>query len=188
MDFIDAAVVSSKGEIVKIFKRVTEELVLANKLPDEHIILGTCHYADSYWDFTLGSFVPIPTAPDDKCVFNYTTKQWEDTRSLDEVKISTWNRIKSLRDLLEFGGFTFEGNVYDSNQVSQGRIMGAALAGVEQPWTLQDNSSLVLSADQLKQLYSAMAQHVAQCHERGRIARQAIEVAQTKEDVEAVVL
>lgn len=120
--------------------------------------------------------------------FNYETRQWIDNRTLDEIKAQKWDEIKSQRDSLEFGGFEFEGNTYDSDQVSQGRIVGAASAGVDQTWTLADNTTVELSASQLQQLYAALQLHIASVHEKGRIARAAIESAVTKEEVEAIQL
>ena len=66
--------------------------------------------------------------------------------------------------------------------------MGAAAAGVDQVWTLADNTTAELSALQLQQLYVALQMHVASVHERGRIARQLIFDAETKEEVEAIEL
>ena len=74
--------------------------------------------------------------------FNYETRQWVDTRAIDELKSQKWAEIKLQRDAIEFGGFEFEGGVYDSDQVSQGRIMGAAAAGVDQTWTLADSTTV----------------------------------------------
>ena len=120
--------------------------------------------------------------------FDYITKEWVDSRSIEEVKNQKWAEIKAQRDQLEFGGFAFEGNIYDSDQVSQGRIMGAAAAGVDQVWTLADNTSVELTASQLQQLYSSLQAFIASVHERGRTARQIIYDAETKEEVEAVQL
>lgn len=135
-----------------------------------------------------GWWVDLPKTPSLFHIFDYTTKQWIDPRSLDEIKAQKWTEIKSQRDQLEFGGFEFEGGVYDSDQVSQGRIMGAASAGVDQTWTLADNTTVNLTAMQLQQLYAALQAHIASVHERGRIARQLIFDAETKEQVEAVQL
>lgn len=149
----------------------------------DHIIDRT-----DYFDSNIHAFVPIGDAPTDNHKFDYTTKQWLDTRTLDEIKTQRWAEIKSQRDRLEFGGFEFEGKIYDSDQVSQGRIMGAAAAVVDQIWTLANNSTVELSASQLQQLYVALQVHVASVHERGRIARVAIETASTKEEVERIQL
>lgn len=141
-----------------------------------------------YYDFDQHRFISIGEAPAPHCIFDYEVKQWIDPRSLDEIKAQKWTEIKSERDRLEFGGFEFDGNIYDSDQVSQGRITGAASAGIDQTWTLADNTTVELSASQLQQLYAALQAHIASAHERGRIARQLIFDAETKEQVEAVQL
>lgn len=132
-------------------------------------------------------YTPEPQ-PSPHHTFDYSIKQWIDPRTLDEIKAQRWAEIKQQRDQLEFGGFEFGGGVYDSDQVSQGRIMGAASAGVDQTWTLADNTTVELSASQLQQLYATLQAHIASVHERGRIARQLIFDAETKEQVEAVQL
>ena len=141
-----------------------------------------------YYDFDLHSFMPIGESPTPNHTFDYTTKQWIDPRSIDEIKAQKWDEIRPQRDRLEFGGFEFEGNIYDSDQVSQGRIMGAAIAGIDQTWTLADNTTVSLTASQLQQLYASLQANIASVHERGLIARQLIFDAETKEQVEAVQL
>lgn len=139
-----------------------------------------------YWDGD--KFVLIGNPPTERSIFNYSTRSWVDLTTLEDIKATAWNNIKVQRDRIEFGGFEFEGNIYDSDQVSQGRIMGAASAGVDQVWTLADNTTVELTAQQLKELYAALQAHIAGVHERGRVARQLIFDAETKEQVEAVTL
>lgn len=142
---------------------------------------------DDYW--CDDGWKTPPAKPEGFCgVFDYEIKQWIDPRTLDEIKAQKWAEIKSQRDQLEFGGFEFDGGIYDSDQVSQGRIMGAAIAGVDQVWTLADNTTVNLTASQLQQLYAALQAHIASVHERGRIARQLIFEAETKDQVEAIQL
>lgn len=141
-----------------------------------------------YWDFNLHQFVSIGEPPSPHHIFDYTFKQWVDPRTLDEIKNQKWQEIKKQRDALEFGGFEFEGGVYDSDQVSQGRIMGASIAGIDQVWTLADNTTRLLTAGQLQQLYAALQTHIAVAHERGRIARQLIYEATSKEQIDAIQL
>lgn len=138
--------------------------------------------------FYQDGWVEMPAQPSPHFIFDYEVKQWIDPRTLDEIKTQKWAEIKAERDQLEFGGFEFEGNIYDSDQVSQGRIMGASLAGVDQVWTLADNTTVELSASQLQQLYAALQAHITSVHERGRIARQLIFEAETKEQIEAIQL
>lgn len=139
-----------------------------------------------YWDGD--KFVPIGDPPTERSTFDYSTHSWVDLSTLEDIKSQKWTEIKLKRDRLEFGGFTFEGNIYDSDQISQGRIMGAVSAGVDQVWTLADNTTVSLTASKLQQLYVALQAHIARVHERGRIARQLIYEGETKEEVEAIQL
>lgn len=138
-----------------------------------------------YWNGS--EFISIGNPPTPNHTFDYVIKEWVDLRTLDEIKAQRWTGIKSLRDQIEFGVFEFEGNIYDSDQVSQGRMLGVVLAGLPQIWTLANNTTVSLSAEQLKSLYAALQMHVAVAHERGRIAREAIQAATTKEQIEAIV-
>ena len=179
---------SQDGEILRAIMGNREQFQVNTK--DGEIFIDMCEavVSSSYYSFTEKRFIALSDAPSPQHVFDYEIKQWVDPRSLDEIKAQKWAEIKSRRDQLEFGGFEFEGNIYDSDQVSQGRIMGAAMSGVDQVWTLADNTVADLTASQLQQLYAALQTHTALVHERGRIAREAIMSATTKEDVEAVTL
>ena len=166
-----------------------QELISLNTASDAKFVDDVCYVLSTdYFDAKSKKFVSIGDPPTHNHTFDYTTKQWIDLRTLDEIKAKKWSVIKSQRDQLEFGGFEFEGGVYDSDQVSQGRIMGAASAGIDQVWTLANNTTVELSASQLQQLYAALQAHIASVHERGRIARQLIFEAETKEEVEAIQL
>lgn len=180
-------VVTSQGELVTLMSG-TKSFIEANLYEGQSAILGDKPSTLSYWSFELDEWISIAPAPNTYSRFDYSIKQWVDLRSLNETKAQRWAEIKSLRDLLEFGGFEYKGNVYDSDQVSQGRIMGAAVAGVDQVWTLADNTTVELSASQLQQVYGALQAHIARVHERGRIARQLIFDAETIEEVESIQL
>lgn len=165
----------------------TADIVILNTPKNAIYIEGDYEAAVSdYWNGV--DFSKIGAAPNDHSVFDYGTRSWIDISTLQDKKTETWNRLKLERDRLEFGGFTYKDNVYDSDQVSQGRIMGAALAGVDQVWTTADNSTVSLTGTELLELYQALQAHVAGVHERGRIARLAVERAITKEEVESITL
>lgn len=152
----------------------------------DYFIFEKASRVEGYVD--RGEWYAAEGKPSEHHIYDYDLKDWIDPRTLDEIKTQKWAEIKYERDSLEFGGFEYKGNVYDSDQGSQGRIMGAAVAGVDQVWTLADNTTVELSASQLQQLYAALQAHIASVHERGRIARQLIFDAETKEQVEAVQL
>ena len=176
--------------LVKILENGKVDCVYSSPTPasgyDDWLEVKTLPNLSDYWDGE--AFVSIGEPPSTHHIFDYHTKQWIDPRSLDEIKAQKWTEIKTVRDQIEFSGFEFGGNVYDSDQVSQGRIMGAAVAGVEQTWTLANNTTVELTAQQLKELYAALQAHIAGVHERGRIARQLIFEAETQDQVEAIQL
>lgn len=177
------AIVSEHGELLAILQAPDEVIKL--NTPEGARAVSDPPHRDMYYS---GGWIEFPPRPSEHHVFNYQTKSWLDLRELSDVRQAMWNRIKSERDGLEFGGFEYKGNVYDSDQVSQGRIMGAAAAGVDQVWTLANNTTVTLTGDELKELYEALQMHVAALHERGRIARYNIDVAMTPQEVEAVTL
>lgn len=181
-------ILHTSGKIKSIISGNTDMINLNTGSDDLFIDDIEPNSPTDYWDFDLHQFINIGEPPSQYHVFDYIFKQWIDPRTLDEIKNQRWTDIKAQRTQLEFGGFEFEGNTYDSDQVSQGRILGASIAGVDQVWTLADNSTRSLSASQLQQLYAALQTHTALVHERGRIAREVIMSATTKEDVEAVTL
>ena len=177
------AIISKNGEILQMIY-ANEETVVLNT-PKDGVAVDDPPSSNMFYQ---DGWVEMPAQPSPYFIFDYEIKQWVDPRSLDEIKAQKWTEIKSERDQLEFGGFEFDGGIYDSDQVSQSRVMGAAVAGVDQIWTLADNTTIDLSASQLQQLYAALQTHIASVHERGRIARQLIFEAETKEQVEAVQL
>lgn len=178
------AIVRENGELVSIIVGPDDVI----KLNTPHDCLAVDDPPKQDMQYVDGEWVDLPKRPSLLHYFNYATKLWTDPRSLDEIKAQKWAEIKSQRDQIEFGGFEFEGNIYDSNQVSQGRIMGASSSGIDQTWTLADNTAAELSASQLQQLYAALQAHIASVHERGRIARQLIFDAETREQVDSVQL
>ncbi len=179
-----ASVINNHGQVLQMLN--LDQFSMSNySTADGTFVVGL--HPENMSDYWNGdAFVSIGEPLSPYHTFDYTTKQWIDPRSLDEIKAQKWAEIKAERDRLEFGGFEFEGNIYDSDQVSQGRIMGAAAAGVDQTWTLANNATVELTALQLQQLYAALQSHIASVHERGRIARQLIFDAETKEQVEEI--
>ena len=131
--------------------------------------------------------------PSEAHVFDYSTKTWVDPRTLDEHKTAQWALIKAARNEAEFGGFTWDGSVFDSDQVSQARIQGAVLLASSSPdfvvdWTLADNTVRSLTADDLSAISQALGEHVSLQHSRARNARALLDQATTLSEVQAVSL
>lgn len=123
-------------------------------------------------------------------VFNYGTAVWE--LDIAFARQNKWIDIKAARTAQEFGTFDWGGYTFQCDEVSQRRIQGAVqLSAIDDTltldWTLADNSVQTFTAADYIQIGQALAVHVSQCHERGRILRLEIEAATTLEDLEAIV-
>lgn len=175
------AIISKNGKI--LFSIQANSEIIELNTPKDCIAVEDPPKPNMFYE---NGWVDMPVQPSSNHIFDYNLKQWVDPRSIEQVREQKWSEVKSLRDQLEFGGFEFEGNIYDSDQVSQARIMGASSSGIDQTWTLADNTTAELSASQLQQLYAVLQAHIASVHERGRIARQLIYEAETKEQVEEI--
>lgn len=177
------AIISKDGELLFVMQGSAETVLL--NTPLDGFAVDEPPNSNMYY---LGGWLDMPPQPSPNHTFNYETKQWIDERSIELVKDQHWQKIKAERDSLEFGGFEFELNIYDSDLTSQSRIMAAANAGVNQVWTLADNTTVDLNAMQLTQLYQTLQVHISNAHEKGRIARQLIYDAESKEQVELTTL
>lgn len=138
-----------------------------------------------------GVVVGMPEKPSTNHQFNYTTKQWEDPRTLADHKAEKWRNIKANRDAAEHGGFTWDGSVFDSDALSQQRITGAVTLAQMLPafttvWTLANNSTRTLSAADMFAVGVALGVHVSTQFLQGQLLRAQIDEAATAQEVEAI--
>lgn len=139
-----------------------------------------------------GEIHKMPPCLDENHRWDYQKRKWVDPRTLEDFKTAQWAAIKKARDAAELGGFAWDGSVFDSDTVSQGRIQGAVqlastTPGFEIAWTLADNSIRVLSRTDLEAVGAAMGIHIGIQHAKARELRPLIDAAQTIEEVLAVV-
>lgn len=147
-------------------------------------------------DYTPDGAARKAQRPAYQCHWVPALEAWVDDRTLAEVKDSAWERIKAKRGEAEFGGFSWDGSAFDSDPTSQQRIQGAAqMAQIAMAsghpfsieWTLRDNTTRMLSGEEMIQVGLDMGQHINACHAKARQLRQQIEAATTKEELEAIV-
>lgn len=188
------AIHETTGKIVSIVMCPAPELVwyTANGLQALECPEGiddTTHYV------FLGDFRRIPSQPGPHHEWDWVTKQWREPSDLASAKAKKWSQIKVDRDAHEHGGFDTSWGRFDSGPTSQTKLIGAAqlasiaLAqgtpfGIE--WTLQDNTSVPLDANQMISVGVALAAHIDAAHQRGRQLRAQIEAATTLQDLEAI--
>lgn len=161
---------------------------------DFGIILANPISLPGYMEGT--TYVPLPPSPSAAFQFNWSTKQWEDPRTLADLKAAKWEQVKAQRDAAEFGLFEWAGHSFDGDEAAQRRItlavMGAQAALIagntvwSVDWTLADNTSLTLSASDMMGVANALGANIAQAHAAARAKRQQIQQAATKEELDAI--
>lgn len=178
------------GEILSVFSD-DGSTVEANTPADAGVLEGRFDEVDGYIDVEAKQFVPRLPKPYQHYKFDWTTKQWIDPRTLDEIKQEKWNELKALRTEKEVGGFSWNNYAFDSDLASQQKIIGATqLAQLDGnyvvDWTLKDNSIITLTASQVLLVGKALGAHLTQLHILSQQLRQQIDDATTKEQVELI--
>lgn len=109
--------------------------------------------------------------------------------SLEVAKARAWTAIKAKRAVVEEGSFTYAGGSYQADKVRiNGAVQLAVLAktsgsAYSETWTLTDNTTRQLDADQVIALGVALGQFVSGVYATGRALRERINQAATIEAV-----
>jgi len=100
--------------------------------------------------------------------------------------------INQLRDQKQYGGFTWDGSLFDSDEKSQGIIQGAVLAitaGIPFPdrmWTLADNTERLVTAADMLQIGGALLTHMGTVHDTAVALKGQLSEAITVEEVNSI--
>lgn len=115
-------------------------------------------------------------------------------KTLDELKTAKIASLKAERDYREVEPIDHNGHLYDYDDKARDRINAAIIAldmaGAEATlqWTTADNTNATVTAQDLRNIIAAVAMRSNTLHEQYRIAKEAVNAAETKEEVEAVTL
>jgi hypothetical protein len=165
------------ASVVSSYETETQGVLVDSEYTNGYLVDGVHH--------------TLPSQPSPHHTFNWHTKQWEDPRTLDDLKAAQWTAIKQARSAAEYSGFTWDGSTFDSDAISQQRITGAVTLAQMDPafsigWTLADNTVRTLSQADMLQVGAALGAHVAAQFAKGVLLRAALEAVTTKEAVESV--
>lgn len=184
------AIVTSDGEVVRHGKAVVLPeppqgcLRLIGVLPPN---------APSYWNGEV--FILKPPPPSAHHIFDYTTKQWVDPRTLDDHKSAKWKEIKRQRDVAEFATFTYNNMEFDGDLDAQRRLAAyisvskssiAAGQPFEAEFTLANNTNVTLTAQDFVGIELAKVQAVAATFNHASALRAQIDAATTVQEVESI--
>ena len=115
-------------------------------------------------------------------------------QTLEEVKVIKKSVLKAERDQKEVLPIEYNGNSFDYDDKARDRINAAIIAldmaGAEATlqWTTADNTNATVTAQDLRNIIAAVAMRSNTLHEQCRVAKEAVNAAETKEEVEAVTL
>ena len=187
-----ALIYENTGEIVGIRSGNYRSVVIdADKSGKSYILSDADASFDSHYvRVSTQEVVAYPDKPSDNHVFNYETEAWQFDVELGRQR--KWRDMKAARDQQEFGQFVYNASTFECDAQSQSRIQAAAQSAIidsafSTTWTLADNTTQTLNATQTKDLAKALADHVKQCHDRGRIVRAEIDAATTEAQLEEIV-
>ena len=116
----------------------------------------------------------------------------DDVPTLDEVKAAKIASLKADRDRLEVEDIEVDGHLYDYDEKARERINNAIIALQASNgsilWTLADNNSVLVTAQNLIAVVSAVAVRSNALHVAYRDAKAKVNAAMTAEEVNAVEL
>lgn len=137
-----------------------------------------------------GIFIPLSISEDAlKGLGVEVTHEEESIESIKEHKILT---LKTQRDSLEVEPITYQGYSFDYDSKARERISAAIIAlevaGVSATltWTTSNNQDVKVTASDLRGVIAQVALRSDKLHTAYRKAKEKVEVASTKEEVEAV--
>lgn len=117
-----------------------------------------------------------------------------DAELLAAAKPAKIAELKAERDSKEVEPIEYGGNLYDYDDKARERINAAIIAldvqGADASidWTTADNADTPVTANDLKMIIAAVAVRSNKLHTAYRVAKEKVEAATTKEEVENVVL
>ena len=139
-----------------------------------------------------GIFIPLSIT--DEALKELEVDVTHEDESLDSVKEHKILTLKIQRDNLEVEPIAYNGHSYDYDSKARDRISAAIIAlelqgeGATIEWTTADNADTPVTANDLKMIIAAVAVRSNKLHTAYRVAKEKVEAAATKEEVEDIAL
>lgn len=111
--------------------------------------------------------------------------------SLSEIKAAKIAELKALRDAKELEPVLVGNDSFDFDEKSYNRITAAIytleIVGGKIPWATADNSVVDVAAKDLKNVIATAAARSNKLHEQYRTLKEAVQAAETKDAIDAIV-
>ena len=115
-------------------------------------------------------------------------------KEFNEAKQAKITSLKSTRDTLEVEPITYDGNSFDYDEKARDRINAAIIAldlagaDAQLSWTTADNTEAIVTANDLRGIIARVALRSNVLHIAYREAKEKVDKATTKEEVENIIL
>lgn len=143
-----------------------------------------------------GVFIPLSIG--DEALAELGVTVTHDEEPLENVKQRKIMELKRQRDTAEVQPIAYNGHSFDYDNKARDRINAAIIALDVQSknaetmasidWTTADNKDVRVTADDLRMVITSVAQRSNALHIAYRVAREKVEQASTKEEIEAITL
>lgn len=139
-----------------------------------------------------GVFIPLTISDAALVELNVTVTHEEEP--LEVIKQRKITELKYQRDKAEVTPIEYNGHSFDYDDKARDRINAAIIALSLQgedasiDWTTADNQDVKMTANDLRMVIAAVAVRSNALHMAYRKAREQVEAAQNKEEVEAIIL
>ena len=188
--------IDATGRVLQVTQSQAESL--AGVREDAQLILSEPPpFEDSYWDFDSYTWARMGEQPTPHHTFNWTTKQWEDLRTLQDLKLLRRAYVDAQRLAANESTFTFRGKLIQADRVSRGDIdgingqvnnTGFFPSGWPGAWKCLDNTwEPIANVAEWRDLYTAMVNQGTANFGYAQMLKGQIDAAITPEQVEAIV-
>lgn len=139
-----------------------------------------------------GVFIPLSIGDEALTELGVTVTHEEEP--LENIKQRKILMLKRQRDTAEVEPIEYNGNSFDYDDKARDRINAAIIAlslqgeGASIDWTTADNADTPVTANDLKMIIAAVAVRSNKLHTAYRVAKEKVEAAATKEEVEDIAL
>lgn len=149
------------GRIRQMFNAPSPESARSALQPDEDILeVGIVPDTSNYY-VDAGQLCTMPARPGPNHQFNWTTKQWQDPRTLGDFKDARWEIIKAAREaellsplITPFG--VFDGDAKGQTNISRSVLLANNLTSLGYPveieYTLADDTVKLMDAPSMIQV------------------------------------
>ena len=139
-----------------------------------------------------GVFIPLSIG--DKALTELGVTVTHEEEPLENIKQRKILMLKRQRDTAEVEPIEYNGNSFDYDEKARDRINAAIIAlslqgeGASIDWTTADNADVKVTANDLRMVIAAVAVRSNALHTAYRKAKEQVEAAQSKADIEKITM